>query len=49
VFLFLNLKKCQTFYNDSDLSKYYPICTQDEQSKNIYIIEMVFQTLINNV
>jgi len=41
-------EKCQTFYNDSDLSKYYPICTQDEQSKKIYN-RMVFQTLIINV
>jgi len=48
--LIFKSEKCQTFYNDSnsDLSKYYPICTQDEQSKKIYN-PIVFQTLINNV
>ncbi|ORX59264.1 hypothetical protein BCR36DRAFT_453923 [Piromyces finnis] len=41
-------EKCQTFYNDPDLSKYYPICTKDEQSKKVYN-RVVFQSLINNV
>ncbi|ORX51067.1 hypothetical protein BCR36DRAFT_583133 [Piromyces finnis] len=43
-----NSEKCQIFYNDSDLSKYYPICTQDEKSKNMYN-PVMFKKLINNV
>ncbi|OUM57776.1 hypothetical protein PIROE2DRAFT_17127 [Piromyces sp. E2] len=41
-------EKCQAFYNDPNLSKYYPICTQDEQSKKIFN-PVFFQGLFKNV